>query len=205
MRALRLLFALVTVIPMACTPSGLPLNSAETNISQSLLKPGEELIFRNRNGSVVVRWKDEFARTYIVDGVAYTVRLIGRPKEFRGQNGIYSPAAAYSKSDDRRHPHRRLVVEESKIDFENVSLMEAFLKEGRDYYAWVANTDGYVAGFTENPQRDQINVSLFRFSIKGKPVRKIPVRYLDRGSVTSPREIIPTEPNNKPDRAGARV
>jgi hypothetical protein len=187
MRATHLLAVLAAFLPGACAPWHTPANSRQTNIDHSVLRPGQELSFRNRNGSVIVRWKDDFVRTYVVNGVSYTTRLEGRQEEFEGRNGIYGGALFHTKADDRKHPPRRLVVEESRIDFDSTSSMDAFLCESRDYEAWVANSDGYVAGYRENPQRNQIRVSLYRFYLDGKPARKIPDRYLTEGAVSSPR------------------
>jgi hypothetical protein len=187
MKAAHLSCVLAAFISAARAPWQRPTNSRQTNIEHSVLRPGQEISFRNRNGTVVVRWKDEFTRTYIVNGVAYTAHLEGRPEEFEGRKGIYDAALFHTKADDRKHPPRRFVVEESRVDFDNTSSMGDFLGEYRDYYAWVANSGGYVAGYRENPERNQVNVSLYRLYLDGKPARKIPGQHLAKGVITSPQ------------------
>lgn len=188
MRAIHLLVLLMVSLCSACVSSHPPDNSRQTNIDHSVLRPGQELSFRNLNGSVIVQWKDDFVRTYVVNGVAYTTRLEGRPEAFEGKSGIYCGALFASKADDRAHPARRLVVEESRIDFESTASMEAYLEESRTYYAWVANRSGYVAGYCENPERNQINVSLYRFYLNGKPALQISERSLSKGMIGTPHQ-----------------
>lgn len=140
----------------------------------TVMRQGDVIEFSNPNGSGTVSFSAPFLRVYVIDGKSYTVRLEQRPKEFRGQKGIYSPGVRASKSSV---DSKRFVVEESTINFDSKQDMLDFLDQGGDYFKWVSNNQGYALGFLRSQDRNQINVSLFRFYLQGKVIREIPQKF----------------------------
>ncbi len=152
----------------------------------NLLSEGQEIAIRNPNGAVRVRWVSAFVRAYEIDGKTYEVELVQRPREFRYQKGLYSPGAGHSRETQGKAAPVRFVVEESELHFTDAGQIAPFLREGAEYFKWVSNNEGYLAGFCKVAEREQINVSIFRMYLNGRIVRKLDGEFRYHGAVTGP-------------------
>jgi len=147
-------------------------NHISKNEFETVLKKGDVLYFANPNGIGSITYVSPFVRKYTVNEQSYVVRLRQREEEFRRQRGIYSPGEQASG-----RPPMRFVVEESIVRFHSLREINEFLDEGRDYFKWVSNNEGYVVGHLFAPERNQVNVSLYRFYLNGIPLSRVPANF----------------------------
>ena len=80
-----------------------------------------------------------------------------------GKTGLYDPADRWL-FDVRT----RLVVQESVMDFQADDEAYAQLYEGSAVMDWVYTPDGLVVGLGRSPSRQQINVDVFQFLVRGQ-------------------------------------
>ena len=137
-----------------------------------VLKPGQRVEFRNRFGSGTISYVAPLQRAYTFeDGSSQTVTMIAREERFLGKLGIYEPAERWWYQVGRGP---RLVVSEAEMHFHSLAEAKKYLVKGSAVLDWVYNQDGYVVGFSRTPERDQINVTLYRYFINGSPAHKMP-------------------------------
>lgn len=148
---------------------------------QVVLLPGQRVAFENRNGKGELVYKGPLERELVLDGKRYRIPMIARPEPFLGRMGIYNPASRSLFSLNRTP---RIVAVESERHFDSLSEARAALVEGSRLEAWVFNSEGYVVGFSATPSRNQINITLYRYFIKGRPARTIPGHDDDKVSVS---------------------
>ena len=156
----RQVIALLGTIGIAsCKP-----NSDEIPVRNAILKPGETVEANNSNGKVRIAYVAATKRRYEWNEKSRVVTLIPREEIFDGKLGLYEPANAWALPFSKD----RLVVQESIINFENLSEIEAFLVQSKDYMDWVYNDDGLVVGFGRTPARRQIDIDLWQLLLHGK-------------------------------------
>ncbi len=179
-------FVIALLIPIAaipaltsCTYTVIP-PTAKGPAKHAVLQPGQVLEFKNSNGSGAICYVSDFVRTYDIFGERHTVQLMQRTSKFRRLEGIYNPGQNYSIG---RRPKIRFVVDESIVHFDQADQIGQFLQEGSSIEQWVCNSDGYVVGHFFSPSRNQVNISLYRIFLNGKPVKSIPNRYRHSGYV----------------------
>lgn len=149
----------------------------------AVMTAGQEVVFENPNGSGRIDYLSEFSRRYVIDGQNHDVKLVQRPKQWRHQNGIYNPGESWGPLSLDDGIAARFVVEESELRFSTNEECDGFFKEGASYAKWVSGDHGLVLGFSSSPARDQINVSLYRCFISGKPMKDLPAEYKHAGFV----------------------
>ena len=149
----------------------------------SVMSAGQEVVFKNPNGSGKITYISEFIRRYEVNGSSYNVDLIQRPEEWRHQKGIYNPGESFGQLNLSDGVPSRFVVQESEVRFDTPEESSRFFREGAAYHKWVSNDQGLVLGFDLSPGRDQVNVSLYRCFIAGKLMKEMPAQYKYRGFV----------------------
>ena len=144
-------------------------NSDEIPVRNAVLKPGEAVEANNSNGKVRITYVAATKRRYEWDEKSRVVTLIPREEIFGGKLGLYEPADAWAL------PFRkdRLVVQESIINFESVSEIEAFLVQSKDYMDWIYSDDGLVVGFGRTPARRQVDIDLWQLLLQGQKPTKL--------------------------------
>lgn len=133
-----------------------------------VLDPGMKIEATNKNGTFFVKYVDSRTRHFGWNGNEKTVRMIARTERFpsassirsKGDLGIYHPATG------RRYP--RLVVREAIVHVDSMENLYRFLYQGSALEDWVYTRDGLMLGFSETPERNQINISLFQLLINGE-------------------------------------
>ena len=138
-------------------------------VQGAVLKPGTTVEATNKNGFVRISYVDTTRRKYTWDKRSETIRLIARKEPFRGELGLYEPAASWGLNPWET----RLVLDESVRDFESEQQLQNALVEGSAVMDWVYTNDGLVVGFGRIPARKQINIELFQFLLRGKKPRVI--------------------------------
>jgi hypothetical protein len=130
------------------------------------------LSFNNPNGSGAAKYVSPFKREYTFGReTPQTIELFARPSRFMGTLGIYNPGERWAGS---LNANARLVAVESEVHFGSMDELRKFLYEGSAIQKWVYNQEGYVVGYFESPGREQRNLTLYRYFIKGKPARFLP-------------------------------
>lgn len=138
---------------------------------EAVLKPGMEIKFRNESGRGSVSYVSPLQRKFTLMGHVEVMRMIARKERFLGQLGLYNPGARGIYSSDRSP---RVVAIEAEMHFKSLGEALAFMIEGSAIMKWVYNEDGYVVGFSSSPQRNQVNVTVYRYFINGVPARSMP-------------------------------
>lgn len=141
---------------------------AKNDPSEIVLRPGMQIQFENRNGSGSIEYKNSYQRMLTIGGKKLTITMIARNKRFRGQLGLYNPASRSTLSLEKSP---RIVAVESEMHFATEEQAQNFLIEGATVQDWVYNDSGYVIGFFNTSSRNQVNVTLYRYFIDGKPAR----------------------------------
>lgn len=136
-----------------------------------VLAPNMSIAFFNKFGRGSIVYVAPLKRRYVIEGtVDKTVTMIPRAERFLGELGIYNPAERSIFSLDRS---LRIVTREAELHFVSVTEAQRQLREGSEVFDWVYNSQGYVVGYGTDPKRSQINVTLYRFFIGGKPARNM--------------------------------
>ena len=144
-----------------------------------VLKPGQSIQFENENGSGFIRYISKNKRRYeitksqygIARGLQKTIKMIIRKNRFWGKRGLYGPTTFLGFEISFG---QRLVVSEAEKYFNSLEAALNYLKVGENPSRWVHNDEGYVLGYFETPHRNQVNVTLYRYYIDGKPALKMP-------------------------------
>jgi hypothetical protein len=159
-------------------------NGMQAAISHdAVMSAGEEVVFKNPNGSGKIIYVSEFVRRYEMNGNFYNVELVQRAKAFDHRNGIYNPGETWGPINIGDGVPSRFVVDESELRFSTMAECSRFFKEGAAYEKWVSNDQGLVLGFDLSPERDQVNVSLYRCFIAGKRIKGMPAQFKHAGFV----------------------
>ena len=147
------------------------------------MKPGMIIEANNKNGTVTIEYLSPLERRYKWDGYDEKRTLIPRKEKFDGLLGAYDPASTYIW--EVFSP--RIVADDSKRNFKNMEDLKAKLYEGSAVLDWVYTDDGLVIGFSKSPSRNQVNISVYQYTINNKKPSSI------EGS--RPENIIIKSPN----------
>ncbi len=164
-------FILLCVV--AFTGSSCVSNEAmNSEIRETVLKPGETIEFQNPNGSGKIEYISDRKRYFsFSEGTERVVKMKVRKKRFRGKLGLYDPASRWFFESSKG---KRIVATEAEMNFESLEEALEYLHQGSAIQKWVYNDEGYVVGYFESPERDQINIDLYRYYINGKPALNMP-------------------------------
>ena len=144
-------------------------DTSEVPVKNAVLKPGETVEANNTNGRVRITYVSATKRRYEWDNKSREVNLIPREEIFDGKLGLYEPADGWASS----FRNDRLVVQESIINFESASEIDAFLVQSKDYMNWVYTDHGLVVGFGRTPARRQINIDLWQLLVQGQKPKEL--------------------------------
>jgi len=147
-------------------------------VQESVIHRNQKAIITNDNGTVEYVYSGETKRRIIIGDGSKELDMIARQKRFRGKLGLYNPGERWF-SDGRREA--RIVVVEGEMHFETMQDALKYLRQGSEFMDWQSNDQGYVGGFSMSPERNQINVTLYRYFINDKPISNLPE---GNGSVT---------------------
>ena len=143
-----------------------------SGVKEAVLNPGESLYFENNNGSGTITYVSPLKRKFTFsDGSEGTISMIARKKRFLGKLGIYNPGERWFYEGWKG---KRIVATEAEMHFESIEEAQRFMVEGSKVQDWVYNSSGYVVGFFESPQRNQISITLYRYMVNGQPLKNIP-------------------------------
>jgi len=137
--------------------------------SEVVLSPGEKVAAENENGTFSVEYVGEVKRSFEWNENSRVVKMIPRKDRFRGKVGIYNPATTYFGS-----PDMRLVVSEEQVHLESLQAFEEWIVTGSEYFDWVYNNEGLVAGFGRSPDRNQVSIRLHQVYISGQIPNELP-------------------------------
>ncbi len=129
------------------------------------MQPGMIIEAKNKNGEFSVEWLGPLKREYRWNGKKATRTLIPRKERFTGRLGAYDPASASFITLLFR---TRIVADDSIRNFSNMEEIDAKLYEGSAVSDWVYTDDGLVLGFSESPDRHQVNIDVYQFLLNGK-------------------------------------
>jgi hypothetical protein len=147
-------------------------SQSSSNVKEAVLNPGESIRFKNQNGGGTITYVSPLKRKFVFDdGTEGTVRMIARKNRFLGKLGIYNPGQRWFYEGWKG---ARLVVLEAEMHFENLEEAQEYMFQGSKVMDWVHNSDGYVLGFAKSPQRNQINITLYRYMVNNQPLKNIP-------------------------------
>jgi hypothetical protein len=136
----------------------------------------EQLSYRitNPNGSVLIEWDGQHARRFTHNEQTWREAMIVRESPWNGALGVYS---AGEKAFSRNGLVHRIVYNEAKRDFESEDELAKFMEVGwnRNSMNLVWDRNGLVGGLVGSPGRGQLNVDLWRFTVRGR----VPDRFLD--------------------------
>jgi hypothetical protein len=127
--------------------------------------PGMKIEAKNKNGEFGIEWLGPLKRKYNWNGKTATRTLIPRKERFMGRLGAYDPASASFITVMFR---TRIVADDSVLNFSTMKEIEAKLYESSAVYDWVYTDDGLVLGFSESPDRHQVNIDVYQFLLNGK-------------------------------------
>jgi hypothetical protein len=137
--------------------------SAQPTVKGNVLSRNQSVVAANGSGEVRISYVSPTRRRYEWDGQSRVVRMRVRAEPFMGKTGLYDPADAFVGD-----PRTRLVVQESTMNFDNEEQMYDFLRQ-EPSMDWVYTRDGLVLGFDRTPSRQQLNIDLYQFIVRGKP------------------------------------
>ena len=153
-----------------------PQNSSPSPVDEpkeTVLESEESLFFVNANGSGAVIYLSPVVRKYeLNNGIKRKIHMIVRKNRFLGKRGLYEPASFLFFEFWKPSP--RMVVSEARLYFDTLEAAQKFMDQGSAVDDWVHNDEGYVLGYFETPHRNQVNVTLYRYYIDGKPALKMP-------------------------------
>jgi hypothetical protein len=137
-----------------------------------VLNPGEKIAFENPNGSGVIKYISARKRFFsFSEGTEGVIKMKVRKKRFRGKLGLYEPASRWFFEAWKG---KRVVATEAQMHFDSLEDALKYMHQGSAIQKWVHNEEGYVVGYFESPQRNQISIDLYRYYINGKPALKMP-------------------------------
>lgn len=129
------------------------------------MQSGMKIDAKNKNGEFSIEWLGALKREYRWNGKKATRTLIPREERFTGRLGAYDPASASFITVMFR---TRIVADDSILNFSTMEEIEAKLYEGSAVSDWVYTDDGLVLGFSESPDRHQVNIDVYQFLLNGK-------------------------------------
>jgi hypothetical protein len=132
-----------------------------------VMKAGDVLHAKTRNGSITITAGPETERTFRWQGCEWRLKLFARPAPFQGRFGIYRPG------DNRLPTCRglyRINAEECHWHFDSVDQVLEKLNNSywKDYLGSVWTHDGLVVGMGETPERRQFDVEVRQILVRGK-------------------------------------
>jgi hypothetical protein len=148
----------------------------ENEVKGAVLSQGQIVEATNKNGTVKISYVNPIERKYVWNGKSRVVKMIPRREPFQGKLGVYEAA----DSSDINQSETRLVVDESVREFENEEQVKSALMEGGAIMDWTYTDDGLVVGFAIVPSRNQVNIDLYQFLIRGQKPIAIPGARPDR-------------------------
>jgi hypothetical protein len=149
-----------TIVAIACLL--LTACSEQSMVKGNVLSQHQVVVAKNSTGEIRISYISPTNRRYEWDGQSRVVQMRVRGEPFMGKTGLYDPADALISD-----PRTRLVVQESSMDFNDETQMYDFLRE-EPSMDWVYTRDGLVLGFNRVPSRQQLNIDLYQFFIRGK-------------------------------------
>lgn len=153
-----------------------PQNSPSSSVDEpieTVLGVGESLLFKNANGNGTVSYLSLFERKYeLNNGIKRKISMIAQTNRFLGKRGLYEPASRFFYEFWKPNP--RMVVSEARIYFDTLETAQKYMHQGSAINDWVYSDEGYVLGYFEIPLRNQVNITLYRYYIDGKPAIKMP-------------------------------
>lgn len=145
----------------------------QPNIPQEVvLSDGQWVEFKNANGGGQIRYESPLRRTFrFDDGTSVTLKMVARKRRFLGKLGLYNPGNRWFFEFWKG---KRIVAEEAEVHFESLDEARKYLVQGSAVEKWVYNDQGYVVGYFESSHRNQVNITLYRFYVKGEPLLNLP-------------------------------
>ena len=145
---------------------------------EAVLEDGQSIHFNNENGSGSIYYVSTDRRRYVItkrqqsdSTLNRNIRMIVRQNRFLGKRGLYEPASRWG-FEFWAGP--RMVVSEAEMHFGSLEAALKYMRVGSSVFKWVHNGQGYVVGYSESAQRNQVNVALYRYYINGKPALRMP-------------------------------
>lgn len=130
--------------------------------TEVVLKPGMTVTATNPNGTVTIKAEEGTTRIYSIKNWKKKINLIPRKKRWYGSLGLYDPASSYSQ-------HNRLVVDEGRLHFANISEALKYLYVGSLLYKPVYTNNGLVFGYmVDTGAHNSGGIYIWQIYINGK-------------------------------------
>lgn len=144
-------------------------DAAPAVAKQLVVEPGRPLLFRNAYGSGKVESTELLRRRVSIDGYEpQEFEVFARQEEFLGRWGCSN--GAFRWCFGLGGPSPRIVYDESELRFKSKAEARAALNANRELgMDYVGGANGCVVGFAVVPQRDQLNVSVYRYMLNDRP------------------------------------
>jgi hypothetical protein len=126
---------------------------------------------QNSYGTVVIESISPLKRMLKGNGFEREIELIPRHEKFDYRWGAYDPA---QRSIFNFWSGSRIVVDDNYIDFNSIDELRSYFSVIESGLDMVANNDGWVVGYRRSEKRgDQINISVYRVTVKGETPQKV--------------------------------
>lgn len=145
---------------------------------RTVLAPGQTVFFRNSSGAGKIESTGALRRRVSIDGhEPQEFEVYARTEEFLGRWGCQNGAFRWYFGDFRLGgASPRIVYDESELHFKTHAEARRKLAEHNQLLDWVGGENGLVVGFAVVPQRDQVNVDVYRYVIDGRPASGLSLR-----------------------------
>lgn len=142
----------------------------EVEPKECVLTRGMKISFANENGSGIIEYVSPLERYIELDiGWRGTIKCIPRPKPFRGEMGIYEPAARSIGEMDEQN--LRIIYSESNRYFSSREEVARALVGGSLRSQWVCNEGGYVVGHSST--FGVASITVYRYFLNGEVVEDL--------------------------------
>jgi hypothetical protein len=138
--------------------------------SEVVLGKGDTLVAQTQFGQVSVVAGEENRRIYKLEECVWPVTLMPRPKRWLGSLGIVKPGKSFPQ---KCRGVSYLVVEEGQQHFDSLEEAVGWLQDPAGL-SWTIRNDGLMLGVAVNPQREQLNVTLWQILIRGGKPNGLP-------------------------------
>lgn len=173
---------LVLLLLAACGNNSLEMQPYE--YTELAMQPGMRIAATNKNGTIIIEAISPLKRRFQWENFDETRILIPRKERWMGRLGAYDPASRFFWEFWKPLP--RIVANDSQLHFQSMQEIEAFLRQGRNFFDWVYTDSGLVVGFGLDDSRSQVNISVYQIYLDGEYPKSIKGSRPEKIQITMP-------------------
>lgn len=159
--------ALLTIVGCSRSTPTPAQTAGDSPNPHAVLQVGDTLEFRNSNGTMKVHADSHLKRTFSWGGASRSATMYERKEPWYGALGLYFPGTG--DHWDEHQGVTRGVLQEQTRDFATTEEFGTWFKDMQKWYDAQCSPDGLVAGWSITPDRNALNVELWRVTIEEKP------------------------------------